>query len=120
MREILVNASVLALRMGRVRSPVGTVPLAFQQDVLPAVHFDEGAGNAAQAVQEVLNPGAGFADDVVHDDQGAFPRGLCNGGVEGLDEGEPGFPDGVQGVFMPSPGSWPDNRPWKKSWSPPP
>lgn len=30
-------------------------------------------------------------------------RGLCNGGVEGLDEGEPGFPDGVQGVFMPSP-----------------
>ena len=69
MREMAVDACVLALGMGRGRSPVSAAPLALQQNILAAFHPDQDAGDAVQAVQEVLNPAAGFSDDVVHDDQ---------------------------------------------------
>ena len=78
MREMAVDACVLALGMGRGRSPVSAAPLALQQNILAAFHPDQDAGDAVQAVQEVLNPAAGFSDDVVHDDQGAFPGRLGN------------------------------------------
>ena len=93
MREMAVDACVLALGMGRGRSPVSAAPLALQQNILAAFHPDQDAGDAVQAVQEVLNPAAGFSDDVVHDDQGAFPGRLGNGGVERFNEGQAGFPD---------------------------
>ena len=100
MREMAVDARVLALGMGRGWGPVSAAPLALQQNILTAFHPDQDAGDAVQAVQEVLNPVGGFADDVVHDDQGAFPGRLCNGGVERFNEGQAGFPDGIQGGFM--------------------
>ena len=92
MREMAVDARVLALGMGRGWGPVSAAPLALQQNILTAFHPDQDAGDAVQAVQEVLNPVGGFADDVVHDDQGAFPGRLCNGGVERFNEGQAGFP----------------------------
>ena len=88
MREMAVDARVLALGMGRGWGPVSAAPLALQQNILTAFHPDQDAGDAVQAVQEVLNPVGGFADDVVHDDQGAFPGRLCNGGVERFNEGQ--------------------------------
>ena len=103
MREMTVDARVLALGMSRGWGPVSAAPLALQQNILTAFHLDQDAGDAVQAVQEVLNPAGGFADDVVHDDQGAFPGRLCNGGVERFNEGQAGFPDGIQGGFMLSP-----------------
>ncbi len=103
MREMAVDACVLALGMGRSRSPVSAAPLALQQNILAAFHPDQDAGDAVQAVQEVLNPAAGFSDDVVHDDQGAFPGRLGDGGVKRFNEGQAGFPDGIQGGFMLSP-----------------
>ena len=84
MREMAVDARVLALGMGRGWGPVSAAPLALQQNILTAFHLDQDAGDAVQAVQEVLNPAAGFSDDVVHDDQGAFPGRLGNGGGGGL------------------------------------
>lgn len=44
MREMAVDACVLALGMGRSRSPVSAAPLALQQNILAAFHPDQDAG----------------------------------------------------------------------------